>query len=191
MLLYIHGFNSSNQSDKALKTAEYIKQYYPDLAFFQPQVPTSIHAAMALLTEITEQALANGQPVRFIGSSLGGYFASFLAEKYGGKAVLVNPAVKPYDLFEEFLGPQYNPYIDEHYQVLPEDRIAVAQYDTNVINHPDRFLVLLQTGDEVLDYRHALHKYHCCELHLEPNGDHSFVGYEQRLDKICRFLQLP
>ncbi|WP_434939885.1 YqiA/YcfP family alpha/beta fold hydrolase [Shewanella sp. HL-SH8] len=191
MLLYIHGFNSSNQSDKALKTAKYIKQYYPDLLFFQPQVPTSIHEAMALLTKITEQALANGQPLRFIGSSLGGYFASFLAEKYGGKAVLVNPAVKPYDLFEEFLGPQYNPYIDEHYQVLPEDRIAVAQYDTNVINHPDRFLVLLQTGDEVLDYRQAVHKYHCCELHLEPNGDHSFVGYEQQLDKICRFLQLP
>ena len=191
MLLYIHGFNRSNQSDKAVQTANYIRQHYPNLTFHQPQIPTSIHDAIALLTALTERAVADGEPLRFIGSSLGGYFASFLAEKYGGKAVLVNPAVKPYDLFEEFLGDQYNPYTGEHYQVVDEDRIAVAEYDTNVICHPDRFLVLLQTGDEVLDYRQALHKYHCCELHLEPNGDHSFVGYEQQLDKICRFLQLP
>ncbi|MCL1144067.1 YqiA/YcfP family alpha/beta fold hydrolase [Shewanella gaetbuli] len=191
MLLYIHGFNSSNRSEKAVQTAQYIQRNYPDLSFYQPQLPSDVDEAMALLTQITEKALADNQPLRFIGSSLGGYFSSYLAEKYGGKAVLVNPAVNPYDLFEEFLGPQYNPYTDEHYQVLPKDRNAVAQYDTHVIYHPDRFLVLLQTGDEVLDYRLALQKYHCCELYIEPNGDHSFVGYEQQLDKICRFLQLP
>ena len=81
MLLYIHGFNSSNQSDKAVKTAQYIQQNYPNLTFHQPQIPTSIHDAMALLTALTERAVAEGEPVRFIGSSLGGYFASFLAEK--------------------------------------------------------------------------------------------------------------
>ncbi|HBF47856.1 MAG TPA: esterase YqiA, partial [Shewanella frigidimarina] len=72
----------------------------------------------------------------------------------------------------------------------PQHQDDVALYNTHVIRHPDRFLVLLQTGDEVLDYRQALHKYHSCELHLEPNGDHSFVGYEQQLDKICKFIQL-
>lgn len=190
MLLYIHGFNSSNRSEKAIQTAKYIEQHYPELDFHQPQLPTNILEAMALLESITQEAKQQQQALRFIGSSLGGYFASFLAEKYGGKAVLVNPAVKPYDLFEEFLGAQYNPYTNEHYQVLPQDREAVAQFDTHVIKHPDRFLVLLQTGDEVLDYRQALHKYHCCELYVEPGGDHSFVGYELQLTNICRFLQL-
>lgn len=190
MLLYIHGFNSSPQSDKAVQTAQYINQHYPHVDFHQPQLPSSPHTAMSLLCEITERAKQQGQTLRFIGSSLGGYFASYLAETYGGKAVLVNPAVKPFELFEEFIGPQYNPYTNEHYQVLPQHRLDVAHFDTQVIRHPDRFLVLLQTGDEVLDYRQALHKYHSCELHLEPNGDHSFVGYEQQLDKICNFIQL-
>lgn len=137
MLLYIHGFNSSNRSEKAIQTAKYIEQHYPELDFHQPQLPTNILEAMALLESITQEAKQQQQALRFIGSSLGGYFASFLAEKYGGKAVLVNPAVKPYDLFEEFLGAQYNPYTNEHYQVLPQDREAVAQFDTHVIKHPD------------------------------------------------------
>ncbi|MBB1316171.1 esterase YqiA [Shewanella sp. SR43-4] len=190
MLLYIHGFNSSPRSDKAMQTALYIQQHYPQVDFQQPQLPSSPTAAMMLLCNITEQAKQQGQVLRFIGSSLGGYFASYLAETYGGRAVLINPAVKPFELFEEFIGPQYNPYTNEHYQVLPQHQDDVALYNTHVIRHPDRFLVLLQTGDEVLDYRQALHKYHSSELHLEPDGDHSFVGYEQQLDKICKFIQL-
>ncbi|NKF49486.1 esterase YqiA [Shewanella sp. WXL01] len=190
MLLYIHGFNSSPLSDKAVVTANYIRQHYPALQFEQPQLPTEPKKAMALLVEYCEQAKASAQPLMFIGSSLGGYFASYLAEKYGGKAVLVNPAVKPFELFEDFIGPQYNPYTDEHYQVLPEHKDDVAEFNTEVIRHPDRFFVMLQTGDEVLDYRQALHKYHCCEMLLEPNGDHSFVGYETHLARICQFLGL-
>ncbi|MBR9727669.1 YqiA/YcfP family alpha/beta fold hydrolase [Shewanella intestini] len=190
MLLYIHGFNSSPLSNKAVLTAEYIRQQFPQLEFYQPQLPSSPQQAMSMLIDITEQAKAVGKPLRFIGSSLGGYFASYLAEKYSGKAVLVNPAVKPFDLFEEFIGPQYNPYTDEHYQVLPAHRDDVAQYNTEVICHPDRFFVMLQTGDEVLDYRQALHKYHCCEMLLEPQGDHSFVGYELHLARISQFLKL-
>ena len=190
MLLYIHGFNSSPQSDKAVETAQYIQHRFPNLSFIQPQLPSSPKAAMALLCGIVERAKAEGEALMFIGSSLGGYFASYLAETYGGKAVLINPAVKPFELFDEFLGPQHNPYTDEHYQVLPQHKLDVAEYNTEVIFRPDRFLVFLQTGDEVLDYRQALSKYHCCELHLEPNGDHSFIGYKNQLDKICEFLQL-
>ncbi|WP_076539077.1 YqiA/YcfP family alpha/beta fold hydrolase [Shewanella sp. UCD-KL21] len=190
MLLYIHGFNSSPLSDKAKETADYIKQRFPDYPFHQPQLPSSPKAAMTLLCGIVEQAKAKGEPLTYIGSSLGGYFASYLAEQYGGKAVLINPAVKPFELFDAFLGPQYNPYTDEHYQVLPQHKLDVAEYNTEVIRRPDRFLVFLQTGDEVLDYRQALSKYHCCQLHLEANGDHSFIGYKNQLDKICDFLQI-
>ncbi|MCG9712964.1 esterase YqiA [Shewanella insulae] len=190
MLLYIHGFNSSPHSDKGVVTARYIAKHFPDINFVQPQLPATPKAAMALLTDLVEQALARGESLSFIGSSLGGYFASYLAERYGGRAVLVNPAVKPFELFDEFLGPQYNPYTEEDYQILPEHKLEVAKYDTPAISHPDRFLVLLQSGDEVLDYRQAVNKYQCCQMLIEAGGDHSFVGYEQQMQGICDFLFL-
>ncbi|KIO38385.1 YqiA/YcfP family alpha/beta fold hydrolase [Shewanella sp. cp20] len=190
MLLYIHGFNSSPHSDKGVVTAKYIAKHFPAINLVQPQLPATPKAAMALLTELVDQALARGERLGFIGSSLGGYFASYLAEHYGGRAVLVNPAVKPFELFDEFLGPQYNPYTEEDYQILPEHKLEVAQYDTPAISHPDRFLVLLQSGDEVLDYRQAVNKYQCCQMLIEAGGDHSFVGYEQQMPGICDFLFL-
>ncbi|QYJ79449.1 YqiA/YcfP family alpha/beta fold hydrolase [Shewanella acanthi] len=191
MLLYIHGFNSSPFSDKAVMTAQYMAKHHPKVDFHQPQLPNTPKAAMELLMTYVESAIKANEPLNFIGSSLGGYFASFLAEHFGGRAVLVNPAVKPFELFDGFLGEQFNPYTQEHYVLLPEHRTQVAEFNTPVIRNPDRFLVLLQTGDEVLDYQEALHKYHHCQLRIEAGGDHSFVGYERYLQAISQFLQLP
>ncbi|WOT04626.1 YqiA/YcfP family alpha/beta fold hydrolase [Shewanella youngdeokensis] len=188
MLLYIHGFNSSPKSNKGLVTARFIQQYYPKLNFQQPQLPNEPREVMALLIEIVEQAKAAGEPIYYIGSSLGGYFASYLAENFGGRAVLINPAVKPFELFDEFIGTQYNPYTNETYQVSAKHKQDVAQFDTAAILNPDRFYVLLQTGDEVLDYKQAVQKYHCCKMTIEPGGDHSFIGYEDQLVSICEYL---
>ncbi|EGM71655.1 YqiA/YcfP family alpha/beta fold hydrolase [Shewanella sp. HN-41] len=191
MLLYIHGFNSSPFSDKAVMTAQYMAEHHPSLTFHQPQLPNTPKAAMSLLLEYVMAAREANEPLTYIGSSLGGYFASYLAEHYGGRAVLVNPAVKPFELFDEFMGPQFNPYTGQHYQVLPEHKLEVAEFNTAVIRNPDRFLVLLQTGDEVLDYREALNKYHHCQLRIEAGGDHSFVGYGKYLQTVSHFLHLP
>lgn len=139
MLLYIHGFNSSPFSDKAVMTAQYMAENHPYLTFHQPQLPNTPKAAMALLQRYVEEALQAGETLNYIGSSLGGYFASYLAEHYGGRAVLVNPAVKPFELFDEFMGPQFNPYTEEHYQVLPEHKQEVTEFNTTVIRNPDRF----------------------------------------------------
>ena len=191
MLLYIHGFNSSPFSDKAVMTAQYMAEHHPSLTFHQPQLPNTPKAAMSLLLEYVMAAREANEPLTYIGSSFGGYFASYLAEHYGGRAVLVNPAVKPFELFDEFMGPQFNPYTGQHYQVLPEHKLEVAEFNTAVIRNPDRFLVLLQTGDEVLDYREALNKYHHCQLRIEAGGDHSFVGYGKYLQTVSHFLHLP
>ena len=123
MLLYIHGFNSSPFSDKAVMTAQYIAEHHPSLVFHQPQLPNTPKAAMALLLQYVETAKQAGEPLSYIGSSLGGYFASYLAEHYGGRAVLVNPAVKPFELFDEFMGPQFNPYTEEHYPAIPDNAL--------------------------------------------------------------------
>jgi hypothetical protein len=191
MLLYIHGFNSSPFSDKAVMTAKYMALHHPSVAFHQPQLPNTPKAAMVLLTAYVEAAIDAKEPLAYIGSSLGGYFASYLAETYGGKAVLVNPAVKPFELFDEFMGPQFNPYTEQHYLVLPEHKSEVAEFNTAVIRNPDHFLVLLQTVDDVLDYREAVNKYHHCQLRVEAGGDHSFVGYESHLQTVSQFLHLP
>ncbi len=191
MLLYIHGFNSSPKSEKGVLTANFLASQFPGVRLLQPQLPSDIDEAAKLLADLTQEACERDEPLRFIGSSLGGFYATWLAETFGGKAALINPAVSPYDLFEEFLGPQHNPYTDEHYQVLPEHREALKSYDVEAIANPDRFFVLLQTGDEVLDYRLALDKYHCCRMLIEPGGDHSFVGFERQLPDIAAFLELP
>jgi predicted esterase YcpF (UPF0227 family) len=190
MLLYIHGFNSSPLSGKGLVTAQFMAEFYPDIIFHQPQLPSEPTDGIILLSSIVESALAKGEALTFIGSSLGGYYVSYLVEKYGGRGVLINPAVKPFELFDEFIGPQYNPYTEEHYHVVAKHKDDVKEFNTQVILNPDRFLVLLQSGDEVLDYRQAVQKYHCCQVLLEAGGDHSFVGYEKKLQRICQFLFL-
>ena len=190
MLLYIHGFNSSPLSDKGVLTRTYIEKHFPELSFYQPQMPNCPKQAIAMLAELTETAKCKGESLNFIGSSLGGYFASYLAEKYGGKAVLINPAVKPYELMEELLGPQFNPYTEEAFEVTAEHQVWLKDYDTPAICHPDRFYVLVQSGDEVLNYQQAVNKYHCCKMTLEAGGNHSFVGYQDKLPQICQFLEL-
>lgn len=190
MLLYIHGFNSSPLSEKGLVTAQFMAEFYPDVIFHQPQLPPDPVDGMALLSSIVESALALGETLTFIGSSLGGYYASYLTEHYGGRGVLINPAVKPFELFDEFIGPQYNDYTGEHYHVTSDYQCDVKKFNTEVILHPDRFLVLLQSGDEVLDYRQAVQKYHCCQILLETGGDHCFIHYEKKLPRICQFLLL-
>ncbi|WP_299491184.1 YqiA/YcfP family alpha/beta fold hydrolase [uncultured Shewanella sp.] len=190
MLLYIHGFNSSPLSDKGVMTARFMAQSYPNVTFYQPQLPSDIQEAITLLETIVKKAKQAGQTLNYIGSSLGGFLASYLAERYGGQAVLINPAVNPVELFDGLMGEQYNPYTDETYHIKPEHKAQLVACDTQVILHPDRFFVLLQTNDEVLDYKLAVQKYHCCQLLIQPGGDHSFIGYEQQLTSICDFLQL-
>ena len=190
MLLYIHGFNSSPLSEKAKLTSAFINKRYPQVNLQVPQIPSTPNGAKKLLEQLVETALNNNEPLAFIGSSLGGYLSTYLVNKYGGRAVLINPAVKPYALFTDFIGEQYNPYTEEQYQVLPEHLEQLKEMDVPAIKRPDRFFVLLQTGDETLDYREGLAKFHCCKMCLEAGGDHSFVGYASHLPEICQFLLL-
>ncbi|TKB51413.1 esterase YqiA [Ferrimonas sediminicola] len=190
MLLYIHGFNSSPGSQKAVLVRDYLARHHPDEPLAIPRLETSPEAAMAQLERLVRPALAAGEPLRMMGSSLGGYFASYLAENCGGRAVLINPAVRPYELLLDYLGLQENPYTGERYRVTEEHMAQLKALDTPVIRHPDRFLALLQSGDEVLDYRQGVDKYHHCQMVLESGGDHSFVGFDRHLAGACRFLGL-
>lgn len=126
--------------------------------------------------------------LHFIGSSMGGYYATWLAEKYNSKAVLINPAVSPWLGREYLLGEQANYHTGVVHHIEQEHLDDLQLFDVADMSEPSRFLVLLQTGDEVLDYRLAQQKYARSHLVVERGGDHGFVGFTKYLPKVFEFL---
>lgn len=188
LLIYIHGFNSSPKSAKAKLVIEYMSVNYPDIVFKVPQLPHYPNEAIAMLENIIAEYPQH--QLSFIGSSLGGYMATFLVNKFAGRAVLVNPAVAPYDLFKDHVGMQLNPYTRTRYQLRMEHLRDLVALDSPTIKHPEAFWVLLQTDDEILDFRQAQSKYRRCKLTIEQGGDHSFQGFERYLPEIMKFLKI-
>ncbi|TRX53881.1 YqiA/YcfP family alpha/beta fold hydrolase [Thalassomonas sp. M1454] len=185
-ILVIHGFNSSPQSLKAQLTVQYMQQHYPEIEVVVPQILSTPEAAIKQLCDIIE-----AQPNTdwyFTGSSLGGYFATYLVDKYKRPAVLINPAVTPYLLLADYIGEQVNPHTGEVYQVTPEHMQQLKLIESEICQQK-MFFVMVQTGDEVLDYQQAVAKYGNCKLEVQKGGDHSFIHFEQMLPKIAEFFQ--
>ncbi len=185
-LIYLHGFNSSPLSKKALQTTAYFESlgiadrlFVPELAYEPAQAMKDLRALVSAPRQL---------PVVLCGSSLGGYYASCLAEDYNLKAVLINPAVRPYLLWEKHLGENHNYYTGEAYQVTPAHIEQLRQMERDPISRPGNFLLLAQTGDEVLDYRDALEKYKNSARIIQQGGDHSFCNYQHMLPVIMNFF---
>lgn len=172
---------------KAVLTKNYFQQHYGGVNVYCPQLLSSPNAAIEQLQEIIESAPKAQWLI--MGSSLGGYFSTYLSEKYQTKAVLINPAVKPYELLNDFLGEQINPYTHERYQVKEQHIIDLKLLKQEEISKKN-YLVMVQTGDEVLDYQQAVEKYQHCQLVVQDGGDHSFINYEAMLPKIAVFFNL-
>lgn len=151
-----------------------------------PKVPSYPQQAF----EFVEQLFIKHQTqiTGIMGSSLGGYIASYLTEKYQVKSLLINPAVRPYELLADFLGKQTNPYTNETYELTEGHIGELKRFDTPTIKHPQYYWLLQQKGDEVLDYTQAVAKYKSCRQNVEEGGDHSFQGFERYLPSIAAFL---
>lgn len=183
-LIYIHGFNSSPASFKARLIRERLEQLGSAGAFRAPALHDRPAAAIATLEE--ELATA-GPDATLVGSSLGGYYAAWLAERHGLRAVLVNPAVEAPRLLEGLLGPQTNLYTGEAYELTPQHLAELRALDTGTITRPERYLLLVTTGDEVLDYRRAVSKYRGCRQIVVPGSDHGFGDFGDYLDDVLAF----
>ena len=188
-LLYIHGFNSSPLSHKANVMKEYCQQHRPDIKVVVPQLPCFPQKAAECLLNIIEQHKDDYQ-IGLIGSSLGGYLSMWLNRQFGFKAVLVNPAVKPYELLADYLGEQENPYTHQRYVLESVHIDELKALDTPIIKQAKDFWLLQQTEDEVLDYRQAVEKFSGAKQTVEEGGDHSFVNFERYPQQIIEFLQL-
>ena len=189
MLIYIHGFNSSPESFKASLLKSYAdKINMPDVLNIPALSFDPVVAMNQLITVVNQyQNQHQMRPLCFIGSSLGGYYATWLAEKYDSRVVLINPAVKPYEMFEDFLGFNRNIYTGEEYMLNMDHINEMKQYEVEQITNPDRYLLMLQTGDEVLDYKMALEKYAAVPSIVEEGGGHEFAGFDRHLETVLAF----
>lgn len=188
-LLYLHGFNSSPQSHKAELMRRYMQAHGCAGQLICPHIPHVPAEARIFLERLTEKALMEAD-LSYVGSSLGGFYAVYLAEKYGGNAVLINPSVKPYETLMAHLG-ENTFYFDEGCWEFNETHIEqLKAMDVREIKQPERYMVLLQTGDETLDYRQAAEKFISSQCIIEEGGDHAFTGLERYLPRIIKFCNI-
>lgn len=181
-LIYLHGFKSSPRSVKAMQLRSAAKER--GIPFFCPSLPVSAKAAIALAEGLIARAPA---PVTLVGSSLGGYYATWLAERHDCRAVLVNPAVVAHLSLEQYLGPQTNFHTGETFQFTRQHIAELQALEVAAITRPDRYWLLAETGDEVLDYRQAAAKYAGARQTVLPGGNHGFTRWTDYLDAIFSF----
>ncbi|MBD5769757.1 YqiA/YcfP family alpha/beta fold hydrolase [Marinomonas colpomeniae] len=187
-LLYIHGFNSSELSHKATVLMKAAKRFNKSGAIISPRLSWQPAQAIKQLEAIIEEKKSQG--ITLIGSSLGGFYATYLAEKYKIKAILVNPAVQAPELLKEHIGTQYNPYTEESYELTQNQMIELQEL---VVKDPtkDLYWLMIQEGDEVLDYRAALQAFpNVARLTHEKGGDHRFIEFERFEEEILRFAEI-
>lgn len=186
-IVYLHGFRSSPASAKARELAEAVaglpeaqrpRLYIPALADRPAHAMASI---LALADDTPEEALT------FVGSSLGGYYATYAAEKAGARAVLINPAVRPADDLAPYKGLQTNLYTGATFEVTERHFDEFRALAVGAIARPCRYLLFVQSGDEVLAYREAVAFYAGAWQCVEGGGDHAFRGFARHIPRILRY----
>jgi len=188
VILYLHGFRSSPQSKKATQLRDALSTRGCGAAFVCPQLPASPRAAI----EIATAAVSAAEPssVTVIGSSLGGYYATWLAETVGCRAVLLNPAIRPFDDLRAYLGQQSVYFSDATIDMRPEHLDELLAFDTPCISRPERYFLLAATGDELIDYRTMIAKYAGCRQRVIEGSDHPISDFARYIDEVLVFCEI-
>ena len=184
MIVYLHGFNSSPQSHKAQLLREYMAERGMEHRYACPALPHYPDDAVRIVEDLL--ARHDARRTTLVGSSLGGFYATHLAEKHGCRAVLLQPAVSPHVGLKALLGPQRNLYSGESYELTVAHLEAWRALVVERID-PERYLLLLETGDEVLDWREAALKYAGARTAVRDGGDHTLRSFPEHIPRILRF----
>jgi predicted esterase YcpF (UPF0227 family) len=185
VILYLHGFRSSPQSFKARLMRARLEELGLIDEWLCPMLPVSPREAIALAETLA--ASAKDEPIALVGSSLGGFYATWLAEKYGWRAVLLNPAVVPQEDLSGYLGEQPlwhggGSIVVESHHIDELRELSVAS-----ITQPERYYLIAATGDEVLDYRTMLDHYPNVRTTLIQGSNHAISDFPDYLDQVLAF----
>ena len=188
-LIYLHGFRSSPQSAKARTMAQHMAGQHPQVEWWCPQLPPSPQEAMRLIM----RGIA-GWPqasMAVIGSSLGGFYATAVAEATGCRAVLLNPAVNPARDLAKYIGEQSSWHApEERFFFRPEFVQELRDLTLTTLTQPTNILAVIAQGDEVLDWREMTARYQGAAVRLLEGGDHALSDFEVHLPVVMEFLGL-
>jgi predicted esterase YcpF (UPF0227 family) len=185
MILYLHGFRSSPQSMKARVVGERMAALGLADQLISPQLPASPKLAMALALSLVDGIPA--AELSIIGSSLGGFYATWLAERIGCRAVLVNPAVVPQLDLDKHVGVTTQFHSDQPFEFKREYIAELHTLEVPQISQPERYFLLAATGDEVLDYRDMVAHYAGARQHVIEGSDHAVSEFPQYVDEVLAF----
>lgn len=189
-LLYLHGFRSSPASAKARLVAQRVREAHAGVTFWCPQLPPSPRQAMQWVM----QGIAGWPRARMavIGSSLGGYYATWVAEQTGCRAALLNPAVEPARDLARHIG-ETSSWHDpqDRFFFRPEYIDELRQLRCPALTDPARYYALIAKGDEVLDWREMVARYPGARIRLLEGGDHAISDFAQYLDEVLAAVGLP
>jgi len=188
-LLYLHGFRSSPGSFKARRVAAWLQQHRPDVPWWCPQLPPSPAAAWALITQGIADWPRDGMAV--VGSSLGGFYATAVAEATGCRAVLLNPAVDPARDLAAYIGEQTQFHApEERFFFRPEYIAELRALTVPAITRPERYAAVIAKGDELLDWREMTGRYPGAKVKLLDGSDHAISDFDAHLTFVLNFLGL-
>jgi predicted esterase YcpF (UPF0227 family) len=188
-LLYLHGFRSSPKSTKARMVAARVRQRHPEVTWWCPQLPPSPKAAMEMVMDHVKAWPRERMGV--IGSSLGGFYATCVAQARDCRAVLLNPAIDPARDLANYIGDQtawHDP--SEHFYFEPRYVDELRALETGPIRHAENFFAVLAQGDEVLEWREMTARYQGCRIKLLEGSDHALSDFDEHIDEVFAFLGL-
>ena len=181
-IVYLHGFISSPQSKKAVMLGDYVANVVSGIDYVVPE----LHHRPARAIEQAHQACVAvpAGDLTLVGSSLGGFYATVIAERLGCRAALLNPAVRPHAHFEKYLGPQRNMYTGEEFELTREHIDELRALEPRALSRPERYWLFVETGDVTLDYRDAVRYYKDAMQTVVRGGDHTLVSFPEHVPDI-------
>ncbi len=184
-IVYAHGFRSSSRSRKATQLGDYLRAHHPQVDYRTPDLSfrpgTALSQLRALCADVAPDSLT------VVGSSLGGFYAVVLAEQLGCRAVLLNPSIRPFETLAKHLGPQTNLYTGEAFTFDASHVAELEQLYVPRITRPERYLLMVEMGDELLDHRQTI--LYCCgakQIVIE-GGNHDLLSFPAHLPAVVAF----
>ena len=188
-LLYLHGFRSSPQSTKARQVAARVQAQHPGVSWWCPQLPPSPRKAMDLVMQGIADWPRDAMAV--VGSSLGGFYATWVAEQTGCRAVLLNPAVHPARDLTQYIGEQSSWHQPEdRFFFKPEFIDELRALEAGPLRQPQHYFAVIAKGDEVLDWREMTSRYAGARIKLLERSDHALSDFDAHIDEDFAFLDL-